>query len=316
MRARYEPAAVEAEAQQYWDAQRCFEAKEDAAREKYYCLSMFPYPSGKLHMGHVRNYTIGDVLSRFMRMNGRNVLQPMGWDAFGLPAENAAIANRVAPAKWTYDNIAHMKGQLKSLGFALDWSRELATCRSEYYRWNQWLFLRMLERGIAYQKTGTVNWDPVDQTVLANEQVIDGRGWRTGALVEKREIPMYYLKITAYAEDLLEASTTCRAGRSECGPCRRTGSARARACVSAFPYDLDGEGGGVLHVVHHARRHPHGRDLLRRCGRASARHARGEGQCAACGIHRRVQARPRDRSRYRDRRKRKACPPASSCAIP
>ncbi len=204
MQERYEPAAVEAQAQQYWDEHRCFEAKEDPAREKYYCLSMFPYPSGRLHMGHVRNYTIGDVLTRFMRMNGRNVLQPMGWDAFGLPAENAAMANGVPPAKWTYDNIAYMKEQLKSLGFALDWSRELTTCRPEYYRWNQWLFLRMLERGIAYQKTGVVNWDPVDKTVLANEQVIDGRGWRTGAPVERREIPMYYLKITAYAEDLLE----------------------------------------------------------------------------------------------------------------
>src|ERR1700736_1277548 len=205
MQERYDPAAVEAEAQHYWDRERCFEAKEDATREKYYCLSMFPYPSGRLHMGHVRNYTIGDVLSRFMRMNGRNVLQPMGWDAFGLPAENAAMANQVPPAKWTFDNIAYMKAQLKSLGFALDWSRELATCTPEYYRWNQWLFLRMLDMGIAYQKTGVVNWDPVDKTVLANEQVIEGRGWRTGALVEKREIPMYYLKITAYAEDLLDA---------------------------------------------------------------------------------------------------------------
>jgi leucyl-tRNA synthetase len=204
MQERYEPAAVEAEAQQYWDRERSFLAKEDSAREKYYCLSMFPYPSGRLHMGHVRNYTIGDVLARFMRMNGRNVLQPMGWDAFGLPAENAAMANGVPPAKWTLDNIAYMKNQLKSLGFALDWSRELATCSPEYYRWNQWLFLRMLEKGIAYQKTGVVNWDPVDKTVLANEQVIDGRGWRTGALVEKREIPMYYLKITDYAEDLLD----------------------------------------------------------------------------------------------------------------
>ena len=205
MQERYDPAAVEAEAQQYWDRERCFEAKEDSTRAKYYCLSMFPYPSGRLHMGHVRNYTIGDVLSRFMRMNGRNVLQPMGWDAFGLPAENAAMANKVPPAKWTFDNIAHMKAQLKSLGFALDWSRELTTCTPEYYRWNQWLFLRMLELGVAYQKTGMVNWDPVDKTVLANEQVIDGRGWRTGAPVEKREIPMYYLKITAYAEDLLDA---------------------------------------------------------------------------------------------------------------
>jgi leucyl-tRNA synthetase len=205
MQERYEPAAVERQAQQYWDRERSFEAREDEARQKYYCLSMFPYPSGRLHMGHVRNYSIGDALTRFMRMNGRNVMQPMGWDAFGLPAENAAIANGVPPAKWTFDNIAYMKSQLKSLGFALDWSRELTTCLPEYYRWNQWLFLRMLERGIAYQKTGVVNWDPEDQTVLANEQVIDGRGWRTGAPVEKREIPMYYLKITAYAEDLLDA---------------------------------------------------------------------------------------------------------------
>src|SRR5512139_3581270 len=166
---------------------------------------MFPYPSGKLHKGHVRNYTIGDVITRYQRMQGRNVLQPMGWDAFGLPAENAAMANGVPPAKWTYDNIAYMKKQLKSLGFAIDWERELATCKPEYYKWNQWLFLRMLEKGIAYKKTGTVNWDPVDQTVLANEQVIDGRGWRTGALIEKREIPMYYLAITRYADELRAA---------------------------------------------------------------------------------------------------------------
>ncbi len=177
--------------------------KEDKGREKYYCLSMLPYPSGRLHMGHVRNYTIGDVLARFMRMQGRNVLQPMGWDAFGLPAENAAMSNGVPPAKWTRQNIAHMRAQLKSLGFGIDWSREVATCDPSYYRWNQWLFLRMLERGIAYRKTGVVNWDPVDQTVLANEQVIEGRGWRTGALVEKREIPTYYLNITRYAEELL-----------------------------------------------------------------------------------------------------------------
>ena len=204
MQERYEPSAIEAEAQHYWDQQHSFEAKEDDSRAKYYCLCMFPYPSGRLHMGHVRNYTIGDALTRFMRMHGRNVLQPMGWDAFGLPAENAAIANGVPPAKWTFDNIAHMKAQFKSLGYGLDWKRELTTCRPEYYRWNQWLFLRMLEKGIAYQKTGVVNWDPVDRTVLANEQVIDGKGWRTGAIIEKREIPMYYLKITAYAEDLLD----------------------------------------------------------------------------------------------------------------
>jgi leucyl-tRNA synthetase len=182
MQERYEPAQIEPAAQSYWETRRSFAATEDTTRPKYYCLSMFPYPSGRLHMGHVRNYTIGDVLARFMRMNGRNVLQPMGWDAFGLPAENAAMANGVPPAKWTHDNIAYMKGQLKSLGLAIDWDREVTTCTPEYYRWNQWLFLRMLEKGIAYKKTGTVNWDPIDQTVLANEQVIDGRGWRTGAL--------------------------------------------------------------------------------------------------------------------------------------
>jgi len=205
MEERYEPAVVEAAAQRHWDEHASFAATEDPARPKYYCLSMFPYPSGRLHMGHVRNYTIGDVLSRFMRMQGANVLQPMGWDAFGLPAENAAMANGVPPAKWTWDNIAYMKRQLKALGFAVDWRREVATCRPEYYRWNQWLFLRMLEKGVAYKTTGVVNWDPVDQTVLANEQVIDGCGWRTGAPVEKREIPMYYLGITRYADELLSA---------------------------------------------------------------------------------------------------------------
>jgi len=204
MQQQYPFREIEAAAQQYWEEQQAFAAKPDTAKPKYYCLSMFPYPSGKLHMGHVRNYTIGDVLSRYHHMRGYNVLQPMGWDAFGLPAENAAIQNKVPPAKWTYDNIAYMKKQLKSLGFAIDWSRELATCQPEYYKWNQWLFLRMLEKGIAYKKTQVVNWDPVDQTVLANEQVIDGRGWRTGALVEKREIPGYYLNITGYAQQLLD----------------------------------------------------------------------------------------------------------------
>ncbi|HEY6125061.1 MAG TPA: leucine--tRNA ligase, partial [Steroidobacteraceae bacterium] len=205
MQERYEAPAVERAAQEFWDRERVFEAREDAGGEagKFYCLSMFPYPSGRLHMGHVRNYTIGDVLTRFAKMQGKSVLQPMGWDAFGLPAENAAIKNNVPPAKWTRDNIAYMKAQLKSLGFAFDWTREIATCDPSYYRWNQWLFLRMLEKGIAYRKTGVVNWDPVDQTVLANEQVIDGRGWRTGAIVEKREIPMYYLGITKYADELL-----------------------------------------------------------------------------------------------------------------
>jgi leucyl-tRNA synthetase len=251
MQERYEPAAVEAEAQAYWDAARCFEAKEDAGREKYYCLCMFPYPSGRLHMGHVRNYTIGDVLSRFMRMNGRNVLQPMGWDAFGLPAENAAIANGVPPAKWTFDNIASMKRQLKSLGLALDWSRELATCSPEYYRWNQWLFLRMLERGIAYQKTGVVNWDPVDRTVLANEQVIDGRGWRTGAPVEKREIPMYYLKITAYAEDLLESLGQMQDWPERVRAMQANWIGKSVGVRLGFPYDIAGlgaDGKGVLYA--------------------------------------------------------------------
>jgi leucyl-tRNA synthetase len=247
MQERYEPAAVEAEAQQYWDRERCFEAREDSTREKYYCLSMFPYPSGRLHMGHVRNYTIGDVLSRFMRMKGRNVLQPMGWDAFGLPAENAAMANGVPPAKWTFDNIAYMKAQLKSLGFALDWSRELTTCLPEYYRWNQWLFLRMLEKGIAYQKTGSVNWDPVDKTVLANEQVIDGRGWRTGALVEKRDIPMYYLKITEYAEDLLDGLNKMPGWPDRVRAMQANWIGKSVGVRLGFPYAIEGLS-GVLHA--------------------------------------------------------------------
>jgi leucyl-tRNA synthetase len=240
MQERYDPAAVEAQAQHYWDEHRCFEAKEDPAREKYYCLSMFPYPSGRLHMGHVRNYTIGDVLTRFMRMNGRNVLQPMGWDAFGLPAENAAMANGVPPAKWTFENIAYMKMQLKSLGFALDWSRELTTCRPEYYRWNQWLFLRMLERGIAYQNTGVVNWDPVDKTVLANEQVIDGRGWRTGAPVQRREIPMYYLRITAYADDLLEALRGMQGWPERVRAMQANWIGKSEGVRIGFPFEIDG----------------------------------------------------------------------------
>ncbi|AEJ02481.1 leucyl-tRNA synthetase [Nitrosomonas sp. Is79A3] len=208
MQEKYHPQEIEKNAQQYWEQTAAFKAIEITEKPKYYCLSMFPYPSGKLHMGHVRNYTIGDVLSRYRRMQGYNVMQPMGWDAFGLPAENAAMQNNVSPAKWTYDNIAYMRKQLKSLGLSIDWSREIATCDSSYYRWNQWLFLRMLEKGLAYQTTGTVNWDPVDQTVLANEQVIDGCGWRTGAPVEKREIPMYYMKITQYADELLAALDT------------------------------------------------------------------------------------------------------------
>ncbi|MEI2430672.1 leucine--tRNA ligase [Lysobacter yananisis] len=200
----FEPAALEAAAQRYWDQTRAFEVDENSAKPKYYCLSMLPYPSGALHMGHVRNYTIGDVISRYKRMTGFNVLQPMGWDAFGLPAENAAIKNKTAPAKWTYANIAHMKAQLKTMGYAIDWSREFATCTPDYYVHEQRMFVRLMKQGLAYRKNSVVNWDPVDQTVLANEQVVDGRGWRTGALVEKREIPQWFLKITDYAQQLLD----------------------------------------------------------------------------------------------------------------
>ncbi len=204
MQDHYQPREVEHAAHSAWNAADAYRVSEDASKPKFYACSMLPYPSGKLHMGHVRNYTINDMLTRHLRMKGYNVLMPMGWDAFGLPAENAALKNGVPPAKWTYENIAHMKGQMQAMGLAIDWSREVATCDADYYKWNQWLFLKMLEKGIAYRKTQVVNWDPVDQTVLANEQVIDGRGWRTGALVEKREIPGYYLKITDYAQELLD----------------------------------------------------------------------------------------------------------------
>ena len=204
----YAAAAVESAAQQYWGEQHAYEVKEDSSKPKFYCLSMLPYPSGALHMGHVRNYTIGDVISRFQRMQGKNVLQPMGWDAFGLPAENAAIKNKTAPAKWTYANIEHMRSQLQSMGYAIDWTREFATCRPDYYVHEQRMFVRLMKKGLAYRKNSVVNWDPVDQTVLANEQVIDGRGWRTGALVEKREIPQWFLKITDYAQELLQGLDT------------------------------------------------------------------------------------------------------------
>jgi leucyl-tRNA synthetase len=205
MNEKYSPSEVEQAARAHWQAADAYRVVEDKSKPKYYACSMLPYPSGKLHMGHVRNYTINDMLARQLRMQGYNVLMPMGWDAFGLPAENAAMKNKVPPAKWTYDNIAHMKQQMQAMGLAIDWSRETATCKPDYYRWNQWLFLKMLEAGIAERRTQVVNWDPIDQTVLANEQVIDGRGWRSGALVEKREIPGYYLNITQYAEELLAA---------------------------------------------------------------------------------------------------------------
>lgn len=203
MQNEYKPNTIETQVQQQWEEQKCFQVTEDTTKEKFYCLSMFPYPSGRLHMGHVRNYTIGDVIARYHRMLGKNVLQPMGWDAFGLPAENAALKNKVAPAQWTYANIANMKEQLKRLGFGYDWSRELATCQPEYYRWEQWLFTELYKKGLVYRKNAVVNWDPVDQTVLANEQVIDGRGWRSGALIERREIPQWFIKITAYSDELL-----------------------------------------------------------------------------------------------------------------
>lgn len=204
MEAIYNPQAIEATVQAFWTDNNTFKAIEDESKEKFYCLAMFPYPSGRLHMGHVRNYSLGDVISRYQRMQGKNVMQPMGWDAFGLPAENAAIKNKSAPGKWTYQNIDYMRNQLKSLGFGYDWDRELATCKQDYYRWEQWFFTKLYEKGLVYKKNATVNWDPVDQTVLANEQVIDGRGWRSGAIVEKKEIPQWFIKITDYAQELLD----------------------------------------------------------------------------------------------------------------
>lgn len=204
MEAIYNPQAIEATVQTFWTDNETFKAVEDDSKEKFYCLAMFPYPSGRLHMGHVRNYSLGDVISRYQRMQGKNVMQPMGWDAFGLPAENAAIKNKSAPGKWTYQNIDYMRNQLQSLGFGYDWDRELATCKQDYYRWEQWFFTKLYEKGLVYKKNASVNWDPVDQTVLANEQVIDGRGWRSGAIVEKKAIPQWFIKITDYAQELLD----------------------------------------------------------------------------------------------------------------
>ncbi|WP_374621809.1 leucine--tRNA ligase [Pandoraea sp.] len=240
MQEKYVPADVEASAQSHWQAIDAYKTTERADKQKFYCVSMLPYPSGKLHMGHVRNYTINDVMYRQMRMRGYNVLMPMGWDAFGMPAENAAMANGVPPAKWTYDNIAYMKKQMQAMGLAIDWSREVATCKPEYYRWNQWLFLKMLEKGVVYLKTGTVNWDPIDQTVLANEQVIDGRGWRSGALVEKREIPMYYMRITEYADELL-GDLDDLGWPERVKVMQQNWIGKSFGVNFGFPYELDGE---------------------------------------------------------------------------
>jgi len=249
MHEQYQPREIEAAAQSHWDAQKSFEVSEQPGKDTFYCLSMFPYPSGKLHMGHVRNYTIGDVIARYQRMQGKNVLQPMGWDAFGMPAENAAMKNQVAPAKWTYENIAYMKAQLKSLGLAVDWTREVTTCKPDYYRWEQWLFTRLYQKGVIYRKNGTVNWDPVDQTVLANEQVIDGRGWRSGALIEKREIPMYYFKITAYADELLESLDELDGWPEQVKTMQRNWIGKSRGMEISFPYDMASIGSeGVMKV--------------------------------------------------------------------
>ncbi|GLO50968.1 leucine--tRNA ligase [Pseudomonas putida] len=238
MHEQYTPRDIEAAAQNFWDEQQSFAVTEQPGKDTYYCLSMFPYPSGKLHMGHVRNYTIGDVIARYQRMLGKNVLQPMGWDAFGMPAENAAMKNNVAPAKWTYENIDYMKTQLKSLGLAIDWAREVTTCKPDYYRWEQWLFTRLFEKGIIYRKNGTVNWDPADQTVLANEQVIDGRGWRSGALIEKREIPMYYFRITDYADELLESLDELPGWPEQVKTMQRNWIGKSRGMEVQFPFDL------------------------------------------------------------------------------
>jgi leucyl-tRNA synthetase len=239
MNTPYKPEIVEAEAQQYWQEARSFEVVEDPKKEKFYCLTMFPYPSGKLHMGHVRVFTISDVIARYQRMRGKHVLQPMGWDAFGMPAENAAIKHGVPPAQWTYQNIGEMRAQMDRLGYAYDWSREIATCRPEYYRWEQWLFTKMFEKGLVYRKNSVVNWDPVDQTVLANEQVIDGRGWRSDALVERREIPQWFMKITAYADELLEELDRMPGWPDSVKTMQRNWIGRSEGVELSF--DVDGE---------------------------------------------------------------------------
>ncbi len=241
MEQQYQAAEIEARIQSHWEEKGVFHAREEAPGEKFYCLSMFPYPSGQLHMGHVRNYTIGDVIARYQRMLGKNVLQPMGWDAFGLPAENAAIKNRVPPARWTYANIDYMRGQLKRLGLGYDWRRELATCRPEYYRWEQWFFTRLMAKGLVYKKTAMVNWDPVDQTVLANEQVIDGKGWRSGAAVERREIPQWFIRITDYADELLEALDGLEQWPEAVRSMQRNWIGRSRGLAVYFPIEGAGQ---------------------------------------------------------------------------
>ena len=241
MSKEYHPQQIENQAQSYWAQNGVFFANPTQEKVKFYCLSMFPYPSGQLHMGHVRNYTIGDVFARYYRQKGFNVMQPMGWDAFGLPAENAAIQKGIPPAQWTYANIEVMRGQLKRLGLAIDWQREITTCRPEYYRWEQWLFLKMMEKGLVYKKTAWVNWDPVDQTVLANEQVIDGRGWRSGALVEKRQIPQYFMKITAYAEELLQGLLHLPGWPEEVKAMQRNWIGKSEGAQIIFPLPEGGE---------------------------------------------------------------------------
>ena len=247
MQDKYNHLDVEQAAHSHWTARDAYRVTEDPSKKKYFACSMLPYPSGKLHMGHVRNYTINDMLTRYLRMNGYNVLMPMGWDAFGLPAENAALKNGVPPAQWTYDNIAYMKKQMQAMGLAIDWSREIATCDPSYYKWNQWLFLKMLEKGIAYRKTQVVNWDPVDMTVLANEQVIDGKGWRTGATVEKREIPGYYFKITDYAEELLGQVQTGLPGWPErVKLMQENWIGKSEGVRFAFPHDIRDASGALI----------------------------------------------------------------------
>lgn len=247
MRDTYNPAEIEAAQQEKWKANNVYKAVEHALdkngkeKEKFYVCPMLPYPSGKLHMGHIRNYTLNDVLYRYLRMKGKNMMTAIGWDAFGLPAENAALASGISPAKWTYSNIEAMKEQMNPMGFAFDWSREMVSCKPEYYRWNQWIFLKMLEKGIAYRKTQVVNWDPVDKTVLANEQVVDGKGWRSGVPVEKREIPGYYLGITQYAEELLQDLKKLDGWPDQVRRMQENWIGKSYGVDFGFPYELDGE---------------------------------------------------------------------------